>query len=72
MKTSVIYDRVSSVGDRQSTTRQVDDLKRYAQVNGYEVVNTYEEHISGATKNEDRAVLCRCLDFCISNSIDPC
>lgn len=70
MKTSVIYARVSSVGDRQSTTRQVDDLKRYAQVNGYEVVNTYEEHISGATKNEDRAVLCRCLDFCISNSID--
>lgn len=70
MKTSVIYARVSSAGDRQSTTRQVDDLKRYAQVNGYEVVNTYEEHISGATKNEDRAVLCRCLDFCISNSID--
>ena len=70
MKTSVIYARVSSVGDRQSTTRQVDDLNRYAQVNGYEVVNTYEEHISGATKNENRAVLCRCLDFCISNSID--
>lgn len=70
MKTSVIYARVSSAGDRQSTTRQVDDLKRYAQENGYEVVNTYEEHISGATKNEDRAVLCRCLDFCISNSID--
>ena len=70
MKTSVIYARVSSVGDRQSTTRQVDDLKRYAQVNGYEVVNTYEEHISGATKNEDRAVLCRCLDFCVSNKID--
>ena len=70
MKTAVIYARVSSVGDRQNTTRQVDDLKRYAQVNGYEVVNTYEEHISGATKNEDRAVLCRCLDFCVSNKID--
>ncbi|MBR4052221.1 MAG: recombinase family protein [Alistipes sp.] len=70
MKTAVIYARVSSVGDRQSTTRQVDDLKRYAQVNGYEVINTYEEHISGATKNEDRAVLCRCLDFCITNKID--
>ena len=70
MKTAVIYARVSSVGDRQSTTRQVDDLKRYAQVNGCEVINTYEEHISGATKNEDRAVLCRCLDFCITNKID--
>ena len=70
MKTSVIYARVSSVGDRQSTTRQVDDLKRYAQVNGYEVVNTYEEHISGATRNEERAVLCECLNFCITNKID--
>lgn len=70
MKTSVIYARVSSVGDRQSTTRQVDDLKRYAQVNGYEVVNTYEEHISGATKNEDRAVLCECLNYCTKNKID--
>lgn len=70
MKTSVIYARVSSVGDRQCTARQVDDLKRYAQANGYEVVNTYEEHISGATKNEDRAVLCECLNYCTKNKID--
>ena len=70
MKTSVIYARVSSVGDRQCTARQVDDLKRYAQANGYEVVNTYEEHISGATKNEDRAVLCECLNHCTKNKID--
>lgn len=70
MKTSVIYARVSSVGDRQCTARQVDDLKRYAQANGYEVVNTYEEHISGATKNENRAVLCECLNYCTKNKID--
>ena len=70
MKTAVIYARVSSVGDRQNTERQVDDLTRYAESNGYEVIKTFEEHISGATKNEDRAVLCECLNFCIDNKID--
>ena len=70
MKTAVIYARVSSVGDRQNTERQVDDLTRYAESNGYEVIKVYEEHISGAKKNEERAVLCECLNYCISNKID--
>lgn len=67
---SVIYARVSSVGDRQSTTRQVEDLKSYSEKNGYEVQNIFEEHISGATKNKDRVVLNECLDFCIANATD--
>ena len=70
MRTVVIYARVSSVGDRQNTERQVDDLTRYAESNGYEVIKVFEEHISGATKNEDRAVLSECLNFCIANTID--
>lgn len=70
MKTAVIYARVSSVGDRQNTARQVEDLMKYAEVNGCEVVKTFEEHISGATRNEERAVLCECLNFCITNKID--
>ena len=70
MTTAVIYARVSSVGDRQNTARQVEDLMKYADVNGCEVVKTFEEHISGATKNEERAVLCECLNFCITNKID--
>ena len=70
MATAVIYARVSSVGDRQNTERQVDDLTRYAEGNGYEVIKVFEEHISGATKNEDRAVLCECLKFCVANKID--
>lgn len=70
MATAVIYARVSSVGDRQNTARQVEDLMKYAEVNGCEVVKTFEEHISGATKNEERAVLCECLNFCITNKID--
>lgn len=67
---SVIYARVSSVSDRQDTTRQVKDLTEYAKRNGLEVVNVFEEHISGAKKNQERPVLVDCLDFCFSNSID--
>ena len=70
MKTAVIYARVSSVGDRQSTERQVSDLVDYSTKNGLSVERVFEEHISGATKNEDRAVLCECLKFCVTNKID--
>lgn len=70
VKTAVIYARVSSVGDRQSTERQVSDLVDYSTKNGLSVERVFEEHISGATKNEDRAVLCECLKFCVTNKID--
>ena len=69
MKTSVIYARVSSVGERQSTSRQVADLTQYATTNGMTVNEIFEEHISGAVKNEERPVLCECLDYCIANGI---
>lgn len=68
--TAAIYARVSSLNDRQSTDRQVIDLQNYADRNSIEVVKTFEEHISGAKKNEERAVLCECLDYCISNKVD--
>lgn len=70
MKKAVIYARVSSVGERQSTARQVADLTQYATTNGMVVVEIYEEHISGAVKNEERPVLCECLDYCYTNGID--
>lgn len=70
MKKSVIYARVSSVSDRQSTQRQVDDLTRFANNNGSTIANVYEERISGAAKNEKRAVLMECLNFCIDNEVD--
>ena len=70
MKKAVIYARVSSVGDRQSTLRQVLDLTQYATTNGMEVLEIFEEHISGAVKNEERPVLCECLDYCIANAIN--
>ncbi len=56
--TTVIYARVSSIGDRQSTERQVKDLSDYVAYKGLEVRKVFEEHISGAKRNEDRPVLC--------------
>lgn len=70
MATAVIYTRVSSTGERQSTSRQVADLTNYASLNGIEVVEVYEEHISGAKRNEERAVLTECIDYAIANSVD--
>ena len=68
-QTAVILARVSSVTDRQDTQRQVQDLLKYAQAQDIEVVHIFEEHISGAKKNEERAILNECLDFCASNSV---
>ena len=62
--TAVIYARVSSVGDRQSTERQVKDLSDYALYKKLEVRKVFEEHISGAKKNEERPVLCQTLEYC--------
>ena len=70
MKTAVIYARVSSTGDRQSTERQVIDLTDYANKNGITICKTFEEHISGAKRNEERAVLSECIEYAISNHID--
>lgn len=69
MKTA-IYARVSSTNDRQSTDRQVKDLRNYAEGNNIEVVKVYEEHVSGAKRNEERPILCECLDYCIGNGVD--
>lgn len=66
---AVIYARVSSVGDRQNTYRQVADLSEYATRNGLALEKVFEEHISGAKKNSERLVLCECLDYCFGNGI---
>ena len=70
MVTAVIYARVSSTGERQSTSRQVADLTDYAIRNGLEVLKIYEEHISGAKRNEERAVLTECINYAVGNRID--
>ena len=70
MKAAVIYARVSSTGERQSTSRQVADLTDYANRNGLEVVEVYEEHISGAKRNEERAVLAECINYAVTNGVE--
>ena len=68
MNTAVIYARVSSVGDRQSTDRQVEDLKRHIFLNDMDLVKVYEEKMSGAKEN--RPILTECVDYCISNHVN--
>ena len=70
MNNAVIYARVSSTGDRQSTERQVLDLREYASKNDLNIQQVYEEHISGAKRNAERPILTECLDFCKDNGTD--
>jgi DNA invertase Pin-like site-specific DNA recombinase len=68
MATAVIYARVSSTGDRQSNDRQVQDLKRYIAINDMDLVNVFEEKMSGTKEN--RPMLTECIEFCIANHIN--
>lgn len=68
--TCYIYARVSSIGDRQNTERQVKNLTEFAATSGYEVKGIYEEHISGARTNKERKVLTDCLTDARENGID--
>jgi len=67
---AIIYARVSSTTDRQDTERQVSDLTDYAAAMKYEVCKIFEEHISGAKKNEERPTLQNALEYCKEENID--
>ena len=68
-KSAIIYARVSSVGDRQNTERQISDLRRYAEYSGLTIVKIFEEHISGAARNIERPVLLEAIEYAKSNNI---
>ena len=72
MKTAVIYARVSSAieRNRQNTERQVEDLRNYAKYSKLQIVEVFEEYISGAKKNEERAILQDAIEYCITNKVD--
>ena len=75
MQTAIIFSRCSSSGTisiekRQDTTRQVEDLKAFAEANHIKVIKTYEEHISGGKANKERPLLQEALTFCLDNHID--
>ena len=67
--TAVIYSRVSSLGERQSNERQIEDLKILGKQKNYTIVKIYEEKISGAKKNVERPILTECLEYCFSKNI---
>ena len=67
--TAVIYARVSSVGDRQNTDRQISDLMDYVDYQKLELSKVFEEHISGAKKNSERPVLQQAIEYCKSNGV---
>ena len=64
---AVIYARVSSSGNleyRQNTDRQVQDLKEYATYKGFDLIEVFNEHISGAKKNNERPILVEAIEKC--------
>ena len=67
--TAVIYARVSSIGDRQNTDRQISDLLDYVSFKNLEISKIYEEHISGAKKNSERPVLQQAIEYCKQNRV---
>ena len=74
-KTAVIYSRVSSSGyqvNRQDTSRQVADLKAYADYANLKVVKVFEEHLSGGKKNNERPILNEAIEFCKQEHISFC
>ena len=71
-QTSIIFVRCSSSGylvGRQDTSRQVEDLRAYADYANLEVVKVFEEHISGGKKNSERPILEEAIEFCKSEGI---
>lgn len=66
---AIIYARVSSVGDRQNTERQISDLSEYATYQKLEIAQIFEEKISGAKKNIERPILLQAIDYCKQNKV---
>lgn len=64
----VIYARVST--KVQEYDRQLDELRKYAEQMGYNVVREFSEKISGAKKVEERAALTELLAFTETNKVD--
>ena len=64
----VIYARVST--NNQDYKRQTEELLEFSKKNSYEVVNIFEEKISGAKTNEERPQLMEMINFIKSNKID--
>ena len=72
-QTAIIFCRCSSSGylaNRQDTSRQVADLKSYADYANLKVVKVFEEHLSGGKKNNERPILNEAIEFCKQEHVD--
>ena len=70
MINAVIYSRVSSDSERQDTQRQTTELKEYGNRVGYNIVEVYEDKVSGYKKNEQRPIFSKMLEDIKANQID--
>ncbi len=70
---AISFSRTSSssyLETRQDTSRQVEDIQHYADINGITIVKSFQEHQSGGLSNKCRPLLREALSFCIDNHID--
>lgn len=68
MKKIAIYARVST--SQQDTEIQVNEARAYAERCGYEIVEVYEDKISGMTSKDDRPELSRLLTDAFSRKFN--
>lgn len=54
----------------QDTSRQISELTDFAAANGWKVLDTFTEKISGAKRNGERPELIRMMDFVSKHQID--
>jgi DNA invertase Pin-like site-specific DNA recombinase len=64
----VIYSRVST--QLQDYQRQTSELLEYSKHQGWEVLNVFEEKISGGKSNEERPQLMKMIEFVKDNQVD--
>lgn len=64
----IIYSRVST--DQQSNESAIAELKRYAEYKEYQILQVFEEKISGTSKTADRVAFAELLNFCDQNQVD--
>lgn len=70
---AIIYARTSSSGaveKRQTTDRQIYSLTKLIEANGDHLIRSWEEHISGAAKNQERMLLNESFQFASNNHIE--
>jgi DNA invertase Pin-like site-specific DNA recombinase len=59
---AALFVRVSSTNDRQDYNRQIDDLRKYCEISGFEVSCIIAEKISGAKKTDERIGLLELME----------